>query len=87
MEYVKTVTVSLVTVAILLVLYKFLFNPQVLPVMTNAQCPDNWVYKGTVCSPEYKTNCAPFDPKDITSPAQACNIARSCGTGWKGTCP
>ena len=84
----KTVIVSLVTVAILLVLYKYLFNPQVvLDTTISAQCPDNWGFENGLCVPQYITNCAPFDPTSVKSSAQACNIARSCGTGWQGKCP
>ena len=85
---VKTVIVSLVTVAVLLVLYKFLFNPQiVLDTSIAGKCPENWSFNGTLCTPEYTTNCVAFDPSTVKSSVQACNIARSCGTGWQGKCP
>jgi hypothetical protein len=87
MASLQTVLVSIATIVVLLVCYRFLFNPQVLPSGQGTICPDNWSFVGGLCQPQYETKCAAFDPVSITSAAQACNIARSCGTGWPGKCP
>ena len=84
----NTILVSLLTIGLILVIYKYVFNPQVIPrSIGESVCPDNWLLSNGLCEPQYETNCAAFDPNSLTSSAQACNIARSCGTGWPGKCP
>jgi hypothetical protein len=82
----QTVLISLVTILIFLVVYKFLFNPQVVMGNLGTICPDRWVYMSGKCIPTYGTTCTEFDPNTIKSDAQACNLARSCGTSWSGKC-
>lgn len=52
-----------------------------------AQCPSRWVYmvEQKMCQPQYPTKCKPFDP-DNYSEKEKCDIARTCGTYWKGLC-
>ena len=48
------------------------------------QCPDLWIYKDGECSPSYHTQCKPFNPDFYKG--KECEIAKSCGTSWKGLC-
>jgi hypothetical protein len=83
------VAVCFAGIIVLLILYKFVFNPQVVVTASRenmSQCPDRWTFSNGLCKPNYQTQCAPFDPTKITSSAQACNIARTCGTNWSGMC-
>jgi len=87
MPKLQTVAVAVVTVLILLVAYRYLFNPQVMPGSSGGSvCPDRWVYESGLCKPSYDTTCAPFNPDIITSAVYGCNLARTCGTGWPGKC-
>lgn len=82
-----TIVVALITVGVLLVLYKFVFNPQAMPGKgLSAVCPDRWQYLDGLCKPDYQTSCMPFNPTTITSDVQGCNLARTCGTNWPGKC-
>jgi hypothetical protein len=47
-------------------------------------CPDLWDFDGENCIPMYDTHCNAFDPKNYEG--RECEIAKSCGTGWKGLC-
>jgi hypothetical protein len=47
-------------------------------------CPDLWTFDGENCNPTYETQCHPFNPKNYDG--HECEIAKSCGTGWKGFC-
>jgi hypothetical protein len=47
-------------------------------------CPDLWTFDGENCNPTYTTQCNPFNPKNYEG--HECEIAKSCGTGWKGFC-
>lgn len=47
-------------------------------------CPDLWIFDGENCNPSYETQCNPFNPKNYEG--HECEIAKSCGTGWKGLC-
>jgi hypothetical protein len=74
---------------ILLLLYRFAFNPQILiiPSVLNLKgCPDRWTYDGSMCTPNYPTSCKEFDPNKIVTLSEACNICKSCGTNWSGQC-
>ena len=85
----KTAIIALITVIVLILAYRFLFNPQLLLASSGPPtiCPDQWAYSDGLCKPLYDTSCVSFKPESITSKSQACNIARSCGTGWPGKCP
>jgi hypothetical protein len=84
----KTAIIALLTVIVLILAYRFLFNPQMLLVSGDPTvCPERWTYLDGLCIPSYETSCAAFRPDVITSKAQSCNIARSCGTNWPGKCP
>jgi hypothetical protein len=89
MPKLQTLLVAVVSVLVMLVVYRFLFNPQVLlgGSSTGATCPNRWSYMNGICKPDYETQCAPFDPLTMTSNVQACNTARTCGTDWPGRCP
>jgi hypothetical protein len=84
----QTVGISLVIVVVMLFLYKYLFNPQVLLLASGkpSTCPRGWKYSDKLCSPTYETRCRSFDPSKVTSKATACGIAQSCGTDWPGKC-
>ena len=80
--------IVLLTVIVLILAYRFLFNPQIVLGSSGPEtvCPDQWSYTDGLCKPLYETSCMPFKPETITSKRQACNLARSCGTGWPGKC-
>jgi hypothetical protein len=84
----QTVLVSVAVVGVLLFAYRYLFNPQVLLGSSDpaSVCPERWSYIDGLCKPTYEVNCMPFDPYTITSKVSACNLARTCGTGWPGKC-
>uniref|UniRef100_A0A6C0JIL7 CPW-WPC domain-containing protein n=1 Tax=viral metagenome TaxID=1070528 RepID=A0A6C0JIL7_9ZZZZ len=85
----QTVLVCVGVVLILLVAYRFLFNPQVLLGGIHSEgttCPTHWKYIDGLCKPSYETSCMPFDPFVITSKVSGCNLARTCGTDWPGKC-
>ena len=50
------------------------------------QCPDQWVYRDedSMCHPLYQTECVPFNPEVLK--VDRCQIAKNCGTTWKGLC-
>ena len=50
------------------------------------RCPDLWIYdeEKTECRPSYHTQCKPFNP--VFYEGKECEIAKSCGTSWKGLC-
>jgi hypothetical protein len=84
---------TIVFTALLLVIYKFVVNPQKVISSESLQttCPDSWKYNiGTkMCEPTGLTHCTPFDPsaQTLQSAAAKCNVAQSCGTFWPGYCP
>jgi hypothetical protein len=93
MEYLNTVVLTVVFTLIMLVIYKFVINPQVVLTLDPtkmAKCPDSWTYNMTtsMCEPNMPTTCYPFDPDApaIQSAAAKCNLARTCGTSWSGMC-
>jgi len=91
MSYIQTAVVTALFTVLFLVLYKYVVNPQVVIVPGVSQCPERWNYNaGTqMCEPAYKTACLPFNP-DVTtlkSAAARCNLAKTCGTSWSGSCP
>jgi hypothetical protein len=93
MEYLSTAAWTLVFTLLMLVIYKFVINPQVVLTLDPtkmAKCPDAWVYNsGTkLCEPNMPSECYPFDPDApaIQSAAAKCNLARTCGTSWSGMC-
>lgn len=85
----KTAIIALLTVVVLILAYRYIFNPQLLLGSYGAPttCPDQWAYSDGLCKPLYETSCVAFKPETITSKRQACNLARTCGTGWPGKCP
>jgi len=90
MSRTRTVVVSIVAILVVLLAYRFLFNPQI--VISGSRrggdtCPAGWRYEGGLCIPGYESICAPFDPSKMTSQVEACNLARTCGADWPGVCP
>jgi hypothetical protein len=84
----KSVLVTILTLLALLVLYRFVFNPQVvLGYGTGTICPDGWAYSDGLCHPGPTSSCTAFDPTTMRSAVQACNLARMCGNSWPGKCP
>jgi hypothetical protein len=91
MEYVSTVALTAVFTILLLAAYKLLINPQIVVTINTSKmskCPDSWTYDGSVCRPNGKSSCMPFDPdaSTIQTAAARCNLARTCGTTWDGMC-
>jgi hypothetical protein len=93
MEYIVTALwVAVFTVALIL-LYKYLINPQIIvtaDTSSMAKCPDRWNYDSIkkMCEPGYETHCLPFNPDvpTLNTYSAKCNVARSCGTTWSGFC-
>jgi len=93
MEYVSTAALTVLFTAILLIVYKYVINPQIvirLDTTKMAKCPDGWKYNlaSNLCQPNAATSCMPFDPdaSTIQSAIAKCNLARQCGTTWSGMC-
>jgi len=93
MKYIVIAVSSAIFTVILLVIYKYVLNPQiVVPIDGNsmAMCPDRWTYDSDkqVCEPQYSTHCLPFNPKaqTLTTPAEKCALAKRCNTDWSGLC-
>ena len=51
-------------------------------------CPNRWSYDPDTdyCTPQYSTPCKSFMSSSYTDPEQRCDIAKACGTSWKGMC-
>lgn len=80
---------SAVLTIVVLVIYKFVINPQIVVTPSRkhlSDCPERWKFDGTNCIPQYETKCIAFNPKTIQTIQQACNIAKKCGTDWDGMC-
>jgi hypothetical protein len=93
MEYLPAIAWTIVFTISFLAIYKFVINPQVvLTIDTNkmSKCPDGWNYNlsTSLCEPQMKTSCYPFNPnvQTMQTPAARCNLARTCGTTWSGMC-
>jgi len=93
MEYLSTVLFTAVFTVLILAVYKFVINPQVVLTLDPtkmAKCPDGWSYSlvSKLCEPNTASTCMPFDPDatSIQSAVAKCNLARSCGTSWSGMC-
>jgi hypothetical protein len=93
MEYVSAAALTAVFTVILLIIYKFVINPQIVLTLDPtkmAKCPDTWKYNVAtkLCEPNSATSCMPFSPDESTiqSAAAKCNLARTCGTTWSGMC-
>jgi hypothetical protein len=93
MEYLSTAAWTLVFTLLMLVIYKFVINPQVVLTLDPtkmAKCPDGWQYSisSKLCEPPASTNCTAIDPDAVAiqSAAAKCNLARTCGTTWSGMC-
>jgi hypothetical protein len=93
MEYLSTAALTVVFTIVLLLVYKFVINPQIvvsLDTTKMTKCPDAWTYnlQSKLCEPNASTGCMPFDPDapSIQSAAAKCNLARTCGTSWAGMC-
>lgn len=93
MEYVSTAALTVLFTVVLLIVYKYVINPQIvirLDTTKMAKCPDSWTYNlaSNLCQPNAATSCMPFDPDATTiqSAIAKCNLARQCGTTWSGMC-
>jgi len=86
------IVATVVFTALLLVIYKFVVNPQKVISAESLQtkCPNAWNYNPLteMCEPTYSTHCTPFDPyaQTLQSAVAKCNVAQSCGTFWPGFC-
>ena len=86
------VVVSIVVTLLLLAIYKFVINPQmVIPPGKGGTCPELWLLNpgSNMCEPQYTTKCTPFDPNSPTlqNSVAKCSLAHSCGTDWAAHCP
>ena len=76
--------------AIIVYIYLDLLKPTVILKKKGCSsvCPTRWIYdeKTGFCNPVYPTSCKPFDPKTYHSVSEKCDIAKACGTSWKGLC-
>ena len=93
MEYVSTAALTILFTVVLLIVYKYVINPQIVISLNTAKmakCPDSWTYNlaSNLCQPNAATSCMPFDPDATTiqSASAKCNLARQCGTTWSGMC-
>lgn len=93
MQYIVTALIAIVATLVFLLLYKYVFNPQIVytpDISKMSKCPDRWNYDpiSKTCAPGYKTSCLPFNPESsgMDTISARCNVARSCGTGWSGVC-
>jgi Plasmodium falciparum domain of unknown function (CPW_WPC) len=91
-EIVTTVLIAVIVTLVLLAVYKYVINPQmVIPAGKGSPCPDQWLFNvgSGMCEPQYTTTCGPFDPKTPTlqTPEAKCNLAHTCGTDWPANCP
>jgi hypothetical protein len=85
----KDMFVILVTLGVFsLFAYMYLIKYQPIVYMKRIKklnpCPDLWTFDGENCNPTYDTQCNPFNPKNYEG--HECEIAKSCGTSWKGLC-
>ena len=93
MKYIVTAVSAAIFTILLLVLYKYGLNPQMIiqpDSSSMATCPDRWSYDSAkqVCEPQYSTHCLPFNPKmpNLGTLSEKCALAARCGTGWSGIC-
>lgn len=93
MEYLTSIAWTTVFTVVLLVIYKYVINPQLVITVTDSMlngCPDRWTFNSATkkCEPNYQTTCLPFplDNPMLDNVAAKCNLARSCGTTWAGFC-
>jgi hypothetical protein len=54
------------------------------PSTEHSGCPDRWIEKDGMCTPQYQTKCQPYNP--LLYAGQECEIAAACGTSFKGMC-
>lgn len=86
---ISSIVLTVVFTIFFLVIYKVLVNPQIVLTLNPSQmskCPDNWTFDGSVCRPNGKSTCMPFDPDAVQTASAKCNLARTCGTTWNGMC-
>ncbi len=52
-----------------------------------SDCPTRWYFDTDAkeCKPTYSTKCKGFNPNQYSA-KEKCDIAKSCGTSWKGLC-
>ena len=91
-KYGKDVIIVTVTIAVFAAFvwgYLNLANPTIVltkPLGPVNKCPDLWIYdeEKKECRPSYQTKCKAFNP--VFYQGKECEIAKSCGTAWKGLC-
>lgn len=93
MSYLITGLSAAIFTIVLLAIYKYALNPQIVVTpdpSTMDTCPDRWTFDPNkqMCEPNYPTHCLPFNPKssNLTTVAQKCALAQRCNTGWSGMC-
>jgi hypothetical protein len=89
--YTKDLVVVVTTIGVFALVCWLYLKYQPVIVLSNTDmlttCPTRWIYRveSRECAPLYPTKCMPFNP-DSYSPREKCDIAKSCGTSWKGLC-
>lgn len=79
------VIVTLGVFALFVYLYLVLRPTVVIPPNTkHSGCPDRWLEKNGECVPMYETHCQPYIPSLYVG--NECDIAKACGTTFKGIC-
>lgn len=84
----KDIFVIMITLGIFaLFVYVYLVIRPTIVLSSEGQlsgCPDRWLEVDGECVPQYETNCKPYKP--LLYQGQECEIARACGTSFKGLC-
>lgn len=79
------ITVTLGIFALFVYVYLIIRPTIVLsPDVKHSGCPDRWLEVNGECVPQYPTTCKPYNPQLYAG--QECEIARACGTSFKGMC-
>jgi hypothetical protein len=93
MQYIVIAVSAAIFTIILLAVYKYGLNPQIIIQPDSSSmtvCPDRWNLNSEkqMCEPSYSTHCLPFSPKspNLTTVTQKCSLAGRCSTGWSGMC-
>ena len=79
------IVVTLGVSAAFLYMY-FIVRPTIVlsPDAAVSGCPDRWREINGECVPQYDTPCMPYRPELYKG--QECEIAKACGTSFKGLC-
>ncbi len=82
------ISTTICVFALITYLYFKLDPIVVIPPETSiSDCPTRWLYdvETKECKPTYSTKCKSFNPEKYSA-SEKCDIAKTCGTSWKGLC-